>query len=240
MKFLADMHTHTIASGHAYSSFKENIEEASKKGLDLIAMTDHTIGMPHGAHEYYFMNLRVLPKSLYNVQMITGAEVNIIGYEGELDVNQTLLEEVDYVIASLHPPCIPFADKTTITHCVDKVMENPFVSTIGHPGDDRYPLDFEYIAKKAKETGTLLEINDASLQEGTFRIGVRENLKVLLNYCKKYETPVVAGTDAHVFLQIGDFERTYKLLEEIDFPSELVLNTDINKLLSYIRQKRLK
>lgn len=240
MKILADIHTHTIASGHAYSTITENIKAASKKGLKLIATTDHTEGMPGGAHAFHFANLRSLPDEIDGVKILRGAEANIIDYEGHLDVDEELLGELDMAIASFHPPCIDFADVETVTRGLEKVMQNPYISIIGHPGDSRYPLDFERIVKMAKATGTLLEVNNASLKPTSFRPGVRESLIELLTYCKAYEMPVVLGSDAHHMSVVGGFEESIMLLEELDFPETLVLNTNPEALVDFISQKRLK
>lgn len=240
MKILADIHTHTIASGHAYSTITENIKAASEKGLKLIATTDHTEGMPGGAHAFHFANLRSLPDEIDGVKILRGAEANIIDYEGHLDVDEELLGELDMAIASFHPPCIDFADVETVTRGLEKVMQNPYISIIGHPGDSRYPLDFERIVKMAKATGTLLEVNNASLKPTSFRPGVRESLIELLTYCKAYEMPVVLGSDAHHMSVVGGFEESITLLEELDFPETLVLNTNPEALVDFISQKRLK
>lgn len=240
MKILADIHTHTIASGHAYSTITENIKAASEKGLKLIATTDHTEGMPGGAHAFHFANLRSLPDEIDGVKILRGAEANIIDYEGHLDVDEELLGELDMAIASFHPPCIDFADVETVTRGLEKVMQNPYISIIGHPGDSRYPLDFERIVKMAKATGTLLEVNNASLKPTSFRPGVRESLIELLTYCKAYEMPVVLGSDAHHMNVVGGFEESIMLLEELDFPETLVLNTNPEALVDFISQKRLK
>ncbi|QEH70156.1 phosphatase [Cellulosilyticum sp. WCF-2] len=240
MKILADIHTHTIASGHAYSTITENIKAASEKGLKLIATTDHTEGMPGGAHAFHFANLRSLPDEIDGVKILRGAEANIIDYEGHLDVDEELLGELDMAIASFHPPCIDFADVETVTRGLEKVMQNPYISIIGHPGDSRYPLDFERIVKMAKATGTLLEVNNASLKPTSFRPGVRESLIELLTYCKAYEMPVVLGSDAHHMSVVGRFEESIMLLEELDFPETLVLNTNPEALVDFISQKRLK
>ena len=113
MKILADIHTHTTESGHAYSTVTENIKAASEKGLKLLATTDHTSGMPGGAHDFHFANLKSIPEEMYGVRLLKGAETNIVDYEGNLDVEDELLRGLDIVIASLHPPCIEFADKET-------------------------------------------------------------------------------------------------------------------------------
>lgn len=240
MKLLADTHVHTIASGHAYSTVDEILREAGKKDVKLVAITDHTSGMPGGAHDFHFMNLRILPDEMYGVKILTGAEVNIIDYDGQVDAKKEIMEEVKLVIASFHPPCIGFSDEKTLTRCLQKVMENPLISIIGHPGDARYPLDFETIVKTAKETGTLLEINNSSLKPGSFRPGIKENMIKMLKLCKKYKTEVVVGSDTHIFFEVGELKEAEGLLETLDFPADLVVNTDLDKLTAFISQKRLK
>ena len=174
------------------------------------------------------------------MRLLRGAETNIMDYDGSVDLDQETLQSLDIAIASLHPPCIDFADSKTVTRGVEKVMENPYITVIGHPGDNRYPMDYERIVRKAKETGTLLEVNNSSLKPTSFRPGGRENLMEMLTYCKQYETPVVLGSDAHFCADIGDFEAALCLLEEVDFPMELVMNGDPERLLRFISQKRLK
>lgn len=240
MKILADTHTHTISSGHAFSTLKENVQEASEKGLRVVAITDHTSGMPGGAHPFYFANLRIVPKEMYGVRVLRGAETNIVNYEGDIDLDEEVLEGLDMAIASLHPPCISFGEEEEVTACLEKVMENPYINIIGHPGDARYPFNMERIVKKAKDTYTLLEINNASLKPTSYRPGVRENLIKMLEYCKLYKVPIIIGSDAHIFTEIGEVKESVELLESVEFPEELVLNTNPDLLLSYISQKRLK
>lgn len=240
MKALVDVHTHTVSSGHAYSTIDENMKAASTKGLEILAMTDHAPGMPGSCHMFHFANLKAIPGELHGVQLLKGVEANIINYNGAIDMPEELIASLDIVIASLHPPCIEFADEETVTRGIEKVMENPYVSIIGHPGDNRYPMDWEKVVLAAKKTGTLLEVNNASLKPGSFRPGVRENLIQMLKYCKQYNVPVVMGSDAHFYTEIGEFKESIELLEEINFPEELVLNTSPQKLASFIKQKRLK
>lgn len=239
MNFLVDTHTHTTASGHAYSSVDEIARVASDRGLKIVAITDHSHGMPGGAHDYHFMNLRIIPREIHGVRILKGAEINIVDYEGNVDLSKEVMEELDLVVASLHPPCINFADKETITSCIEKVMENPLIHIIGHPGDDRYPLNPERIVKKAKETGTLLEVNNASLKPESFRPGVRENLKAILEECKKYQVKIVVGSDAHVCYDVGKLDEARELLTELNFPEDLVVNTNTDAIFEFISKNTL-
>lgn len=240
MKILIDMHTHTLSSGHAYSTIDENMKAAAAKGMKMVAMTDHTPAMPGGAHAFHFANLRALPKALYGVRLLKGAETNIIDYDGNIDLEEDVLTGLDMAIASLHPPCLDFADEKTITSCIEKAMENPFINIIGHPGDNRYPMDYERIVRKSLETGTLLEVNNASLKPGSFRPGVRENLVIMLKLCKEMHVPIILGTDAHFYTEIGAFEESIALLKELEFPEALIMNLHMEELLKMLEEKRLK
>ena len=54
MKIELDVHTHTIASGHAFSSLQEMARAAADKGLKLLGITEHTPGIPGSCHLIYF------------------------------------------------------------------------------------------------------------------------------------------------------------------------------------------
>lgn len=240
MNIKVDLHTHTISSGHAYSTITENMKEAAEKNMLMVAMTDHAPNVPGGPPIFHIKNTRILPNEMFGVKLLKGVEANIIDYNGTVDVADDILEGLDMAIVSLHSPCIPYADKETVTAGIEKVMENPYINIIGHPGDSRYPLDFERIVKKSKETGTFLEVNNASLRTTSPRPGVRENLITMLNYCKQYEVPVVLGSDAHFHEDIGEFQETIALLEELSFPEELIMNLYPEKLIAAFKEKRLK
>ena len=59
MKYVLDVHTHTIASGHAYNTIKEMAQSASEKGLELLGITEHAMKMPGTCHSFYFANLKM-------------------------------------------------------------------------------------------------------------------------------------------------------------------------------------
>ena len=97
MNLIADMHCHTVASGHAYSTVQEIAREASNKGLEMVAITDHGPSMPGGPHCYHFGNLRALPSEIYGVKILKGVEANIIDYDGNIDLPERYLDILDIV-----------------------------------------------------------------------------------------------------------------------------------------------
>lgn len=238
MKRLMDIHTHAVASGHAYSTVDENLRWAAEQGLQLVALTDHAPAMKDTTCHAYFANLHVLPKELHGVRLLKGIELNILDFDGTIDMDEAVLQRLDLAIASLHMPCIKPGTKKENTQAFLKVMENPYVDIIGHPGDPRYAVDYRELFRMAKETGTLLEINNASLIPGGFREGSRENIKKILLMSMEEGQPVVLGSDAHFYRNVGDFSYAEDLLRELQFPEELILNNTPEKFLAGLRHGR--
>ena len=224
MNAIIDLHCHTIASGHAYSTLKENIDEARSKGLKYVGVSDHAPNMPGSTHPFYFGNLGVIKEEINGVKVLKGIEANIMDFDGNIDIPKDVIGKLDYVIASFHPPCINPGNIKENTKAILNVMENEEVKIIGHLDDSRYPVDYEKVVIKAKETNTLLEINNSSLKPNSFRVGAIDNAKNLLNLCKKHEVKVILGSDAHIYYQVGSFENCIKIIEEVNFPGNLVVN----------------
>ncbi|WP_283595576.1 phosphatase [Paraclostridium bifermentans] len=224
MNAIIDLHCHTIASGHAYSTLKENIDEAKLKGLKYVGVSDHAPNMPGSTHPFYFGNLGVIKEEINGVKVLKGIEANIMDFDGNIDIPSDVVGKLDYVIASFHPPCINPGNIHENTKAILNAMENEEVKIIGHLDDSRYPVDYEKVVVKAKETNTLLEINNSSLRPNSFRVGAIENAKILLNLCKKHDVKVILGSDAHIYYQVGSFENCMKIIEEVNFPGNLVVN----------------
>ncbi|MBQ2924208.1 MAG: phosphatase, partial [Anaerotignum sp.] len=105
------------------------------------------------------------------------------------------------------------------------------------PGDPRYDIDYKEVFRQAKVTGTLLEINNASLIPGGFRDGSQENVKEILRMSMEERVSVVMGSDAHFYTGIGDFSHALTLLQEVGFPEELVLNMDPVRFLASLKKR---
>lgn len=233
-KYLIDIHAHSIASGHAYNTIREMAEDAALRGLTHLGITEHAPKMPGTCHEMYFLNLRVVERSQKGVRLLMGAELNIMDYKGRVDLPEYLIKRLDIVIASLHTPCIKGGSVEDNTSAVIYAIRNPLINIIGHPDDSRFPLDYEAVVKAAKEYHTLLELNNNSLKPDGPRPGTQENDRVMLSLCKKYNVPIALGSDAHCAERVGVLDNAVKLLEEMDFPEELVVNRDYNELKKFL------
>ena len=163
MKLLFDLHTHTVASGHAFSTLKENIEEAAAKGFK--SHWEHqitTVPCRDLRSLFILLNFKAIKEKILGVRIFTGMEANIIDLEGKLDAEEAVLKKMDYVIASLHVPCVKAGTREENTNALIGAMKNPYVKIIGHPDDDRFPLDYEKLVKAAAKEKVALEVNNSS------------------------------------------------------------------------------
>lgn len=234
MRDLVDLHTHTIASGHAYSTMNEMIAAAWKKGLEIYAITEHAPRMNGSCTEMYFQNFRILPREREGMTVLHGVELNILDPEGHVDMTERVLREMDLGIASIHLPCYVSGSREENTRAYLNVMKNPYVNIIGHPDDSRFPIVYKELVAGAKEHHVLLEVNNSSLLPTSYRGNAKEAYYEMLELCKAYQVPVVLDSDAHLDLAVGEHQQAVKVLEDVDFPEELVVNARPEMLREYL------
>ncbi len=237
MKIIADLHTHSIASTHAYATITEMLRSASDKGLYALGITDHGRALIGAPGPLYFENLYKLPKSMFGVRFIKGIEANIIDYDGTLDASEQLLKKLDFTVASMHG--ITLTDKPSVDKCTQAylaVCDNPCVNALGHSGSQYFLYDHETVIKRCAQTGTLIEINSGSF---TLRKDNIENCKNIIELCKKHDVRVIVNSDAHFTDRVGDFDLAIQMLCELSFPPELVVNSSIDRLNEYFKHANI-
>ena len=230
MKIIMDLHTHTVASSHAFSTLRENITVAAEKGMMVLGTSDHGGKMPGAAHDFHFTNYRVIRPEILGVRVFRGIEANITNTEGELDTKPFVQNKVDYMIASIHQSCYKIGTVEENTNAFINAMKNDKVIVVGHPDDAKVPVDFDLLAKGAKEHGVAIELNNSSLVPNSVRMNGRENAKLMLEAAKKHGAMILLGSDAHIYLDVGRFDEALALIEEVNFPKEMIVNTSMEKL----------
>ena len=234
MKIIADLHTHTVASTHGFSTIKEIVDVSAQKGLSAVAITDHTPASTDGPHVWHFHNLhKAIPREVNGVKIIYGAESSIIDYEGNIDFPHEECAALDWMIASFHKDMLKPASFEEHTNMYLKLAENDDIDVIGHCATVVCPFDYEKCLKKFKERGRLVEINESTI----LWKNTRENYREIIRICRKYEIPVVINTDAHFCTIVGDVTESLKLAEEIGLPEKLVVNADWDRLYTYIQSR---
>lgn len=234
MKPLLDVHTHTVASGHAYSTIQEMVREAANRGLRILGITEHAPGIPGTCDPIYFRNLHVVPRQMYGVRLLLGSELNILDTTGALDLSEYYYKRLDIRIAGVHSLCWEGGTREENTAGVVAAIRNPWTHIISHPGDGTAELLFEPLVLASKESKTLLEINNSSLNPLRNKDAAVANNLEILRLCKRYEVPVILGSDAHISFDIADYGFIWPLLAETEFPEALIMNDKPEKFLSYL------
>lgn len=235
MQTLLDVHTHTLASGHAYSTIQEMAATACEKGLQILGITEHAPGIPGTCNPIYFRNLHVVPRLMNGVRLLLGAELNILDHHGTLDLDDYYYSHcLDLRIAGIHELCWQGGSPQQNTEGMIAAIENPWVQIISHPGDGTADLLFEPIVLAARDAHTLLEINSSSLNPMRHKAKAAPNNLEILRLCKRYDVPIILGSDAHISHSIADYQYALPLLQETDFPQELVMNDKPDAFLEYV------
>ncbi len=235
-KLIADMHTHTIASGHAYGTIREMARAAAYHKLKYIGFSEHAPGIPGTADPFYYCNFKVIPRVISGVGILHGSEINVLN-DGTLSLEERWIERLDYGIAGIHTLCYEDAGRQKNTENLISCMKHEKIFFVSHPDDDHTPLDYEMLVKAAKEYHVALEVNNSSLLYSYRRLNCVENYHQMLKLCMEYESPIVISSDAHDPSGVANFALAIKLVKEVGFPEELIVNNDVDKLLSFIGYK---
>jgi len=244
VKLQADLHVHTIASGHGYSTIKEIVEMASVKGLKMVGITDHGLKMPGAPHLYYFTNMISLPREVQGVKVLRGVEANILDTAGNIDMPEIVLSSyLDLVLAGFHDET-GYTGKSVEenTRAMIAAIQNPYVHIIVHPGNPNYPVDVERVVRVAKEYNKAIELNNNS---AVVRPGSLSRCALFAKQAKKYGVWVSLNSDAHICYNVGNNEQAINLALEAGINPDQVLNSSTDKVSEFLawhknRQKILK
>lgn len=250
-----DTHTHTLFSAHAYSTIEENVRAAAEQGLELLASTDHFSSMVVAADEdvrsyQFFTNQGIWRRTWHGVKVLRGCEVDIVNPDGYLfgmglpmkksivgdpfanvkDLFQLTTERLDFIIASVHGKWgLVGITKKEATQMYINVIEDPRVLMLGHPGRSGIDFEIDELLKVCRDLNKPVEINEESFTCGE---ETSEKCKEIAIRCAELGTMICVNTDAHISTDIGRFDGARKMLEEIDFPQELIMNTSSETFLS--------
>ncbi len=237
LKIIADLHTHTIASTHAYATVTEMATEAEKMGLFALAITDHARKMPGAPGPFYFESLGILPHYIGSVRVLRGIEANICDYNGNIDVENKLQDYLEWIVASLHT--LTIEGEATFEKCTNtylKLAQTPHVNVIGHSGSEYFKYDYEKVIPVFAKNGKLVEINDSAFR---YNKSFLPNCVKIAKLCKKHGARICVNTDSHFTHTVGRAYQTLEMLKDIDFPEKLIVNANINNLKAYFDEKHI-
>lgn len=224
MKFVADTHTHTVASGHAYSTIIENAKVASSNGLSHLCVTDHASTMPGAPHHWHFVNQKVIPGTLSGVTIVRGVEANIMDTSGNLDMPNYVYAQMEWVNASLHEAVFRPQNRDIHTRAIIGAMASQLVDAIAHPGNPSYPIDAEAVIDAAVEHGVAIELNNSSLNGS--RKGSESNCEKIAVLAKEKGAWITTGSDAHFCHDIGNLASVAELIQCVGLSPDQIITSD--------------
>ncbi len=193
-----DLHMHTSETDGT-CSIREMAEAAAARGLRYIAITDHSknLAMTNGMDDARALAHAARVRQVHaemegRIHLFTGVEVDILG-EGELDLADETLAQLDIVVASVHSRFDQPVE--VMTARILRALENPYVRILGHPTGrkvlkrDAYAVDMDAVLKRAAELGVAVEHNAAPA-----RADLKDNH---LRLAKEYGCKIAVNTDAH-------------------------------------------
>ena len=230
---LADLHTHTLASGHAYGTILENARAAADAGLKLYGFAEHGPATPAACDPFYFCNMKVIPRQLYGVTVLRGCELNLLD-DGTYDLPEKYVSRLDYCYIGLHSVAFHTGTREENTRKLVKLLPHEKILFVSHPDDDNTPLDYDVLVPACREHHVALEVNNSSFFKLDRRKNVLENYRYMLSLCSRLRVPVMIGSDAHFPTDVGQVPLAYEFVQASGFDEDLILNLDPQRVLSFI------
>lgn len=238
-KMTYDIHTHTVYS-HGKGDIEDNVKAALKKGLRKVGISDHGPGhILYGIKRSDLMSMREeidRLKTIYpQIEILLGVEANIMNADGSLDIRQSDLDLLDYMIAGYHygvfgstpvraVVChvsnfikLGFAKKAN-TERIIAALYNNNIRVLTHPGD-KGPVDIHEIAKACRDTETLMEISTWHPHMTVDEIRL----------CADTDVGFIISSDAHTPERVGSFEGGLRRAIEAGLDIERIDNIEIDE-----------
>jgi putative hydrolase len=242
MKIVADYHTHTTFS-HGSGSIEDNVKVAVKKGLKILAISDHGPGHSlYGIKKHRYIDMRKeidrLNKLYPQINVLLSLEANFMSVDGTLDVDDDILRLSDLIMCGYHFGSSPqklFLDlkmhayallsrfskgiyeksKKINTEMMINAMKRYNITAITHPGA-KGPIDVYAVAAVAAERNVALEVN---VKHGHLTV---DEIKVAL----KTDVQFILGSDAHDPEKVGEFSASLDRCIEAGVPVDRIMNAE--------------
>ena len=192
-----DVHMHTVETD-GRNTIEEMAEAAKARGYKYMAITDHSknLAFANGLDDKraveHIRRIREAAKKIDGITIFAGIEVDILA-EGDLDLSNDVLAQMDIVIASVHS--VFNMESAKMTERLIKAIENPNTSLIGHPTGriqlrrDSYPFDMHAVLTAAAKHKVAMELNAYP-----DRLDLNDNN---LRQAKQHGVKIVINTDSH-------------------------------------------
>ena len=202
MNLKEDYHIHTNYNDHSASNLtvKNVVIEAERKGLEIIAITEHVRETSKWIPSYLIDISNYIQKT--NVKVIPGFEAKILS-DGNIDCREEIARDY-FIIASFHTK---YHDKAIWINALTKAIENKYVNVIGHLSpESSFQIDSKEIEEFAElliKHGKIVELN------AKYQMPPESWIKIFIKRGVKFHL----GSDAHSLNEIGNYESIIKLIK---------------------------
>jgi putative hydrolase len=234
-----DLHIHTILSGHAFGTFYDIVKEAKKKEMTMIAITDHGPAIPNGSQKEVFTGTHKRMPKIEGIKVLFGCETNLITKEGNLDIQEKHLKDLDIVLFGFHSSAEAYKDlgKEENTKAIIKALNKNRIHIFVHPNANHfYNYDTEKVMEVAIKNNILLEINISYIIKMASEKGI-ESFKQIVDITRKHKKKLIVNTDSHFLHEIGDDSILEKVKDKIGLTDDLIINNYPEELIKFIQSK---
>ncbi len=188
-----DVHMHTVETD-GRNTIGEMAEAARARGYEYVAITDHSknLAFANGLDDpravQHIQRIRAVDAEDRGIKVFAGIEVDILG-DGSLDLSDSVLEQMDLVIASVHSHFGQSPEEMTAR--LIRAIENPNTSILGHPTGrlllrrDAYPFDIEAVFRAAAQHKVAMELNAypdrLDLNDRHLRLAKQHGIRIVIN-----------------------------------------------------------
>ena len=237
MKLLGDYHTHTTYT-HGKSTVEENVAQAENLGLKEIAITEHSY---KGFNHIRKGDLEKIKKDIddckdkYNVNILLGIEANLMSANGDIDISDEELKNLDIVVLGFHKfskvklkdlfsfvlpnllrkkPSKAQIERNTQAYI--NAMDKHRVSVLAHLGYAGCAVDCVRLAEECVKRGIYIELNGKRINF------TKEDIEKMVATGVKF----VVDSDAHSKYAVGKNHRAFNLIEKYKIPLDQIANID--------------
>lgn len=235
MRLIGDFHTHTNYT-HGQGSIEDTVKQAENLGLKAVAITDHAYKSNYAIKKGDLIKMRSdidAIKDKYKVKILLGIETNIISRQGDVDVPDEELNDLDLVVLGVHKftrvglkeflcwtiPNLLRKKPTkkqieTNTQAYINAMDKHRVSILAHLNYANAYVDCGVLAKECERRGIYIELNGKRINFS------REDMEKMLKTNVKF----IINSDAHHPLNVGKNHRAFNLIEKYKIPLDRIVN----------------
>lgn len=245
---LADLHSHSVASGHAFNTLNELALAASARGIRVLGVTDHGPSMDGAPTSGYFEMVDRVPTDMHGVQILFGCEANILDTDGRIDLTEPWASRQRIVLAGLHErtPYPRSAFLRDNTAAIVGAIRQPSIHGISHPWRSIFPVDVDVVAEAACEHNTLLEVNLSLFRTILTRShSPYDEEAVVQTRCMLRRVQDLGGgflvnSDTHEVSELGaDLALLLAVADLLEFSADAILNNDLDRLCAYLPALKL-